>query len=461
MSESNKATGKKRLMLITNSYWPAPTPRAFRWAAIAEYWVSQGHHVDVICARQTDRGGFETLYTGVHVYRVGIAMGSALRRWARTSAPWSAAESVERSTLTYRVFRQVGIMIKGSIKAVHDHIWKKLYWPDYACMWYFPAKRTAKKLVARNRYDALISVSLPYTGHLVGLAIKKQYLFLPWIVDIGDPFAYMTETPQNNLRFFGRLNYRSENQVLRNANAISVTAEAAKDKYAQVFPEAANKLHVIPPLFRPPGSSSARPILFPAEGKIRLVFVGTLYRDIRSPETLLLLYSRLLKTDLADKLELHFFGSIGDCGSLFDQYADLNGRKIFLHGLVERDTAMQAMKEADILINIGNRTIYQLPSKLIEYVSLGKPILNITNVEHDSSTDFLRLYPVVFGVTKERIRHCPDEVEKVKEFIASPPLASQLELDGWLGNFRVEPIAHQYEGLIMNANIEKIPGARS
>lgn len=439
-----------RLLVITNSYPPALTPRAFRWTAIADHWASQGHHVDVVCAREASTESFEVFNNnGVHVYRVGTVLGKAFRRWIGTPSARCAVDGEgDNATVNRLLLRWFRGAVTRFVREVHDHIWKKLYWPDYACTWYFPARKIAGKLVARHHYDGLISVSLPYTGHLVGLAVKKQMPSLPWVTDIGDPFAYMTETPPNNARLYGWLNYRSESHVLRCADAISVTTEAAMEKYAQVFPVAANKLNVIPPLFSPPGNSAIRAPVFSRETKTRLVFVGTLYRNIRSPETLLLLYARLLKTDLADKLELHFFGTIGDCSSLFKQYANLNGSKIFLHGLVGRDVAMQAMKEADVLINIGNNTIYQLPSKVIEYASLGKPILNITNLERDSSIEFLRWYPGAFCMTKEQLSSDPDQVQKVRKFIINPPLPNQPELDRWLCNFRVEAVARRYEELI-------------
>jgi hypothetical protein len=439
-----------RLLVITHSYPPALTPRALRWAAITDHWASKGYHVDVVCAREAYTDGYQAPDNGVRVFRVGLALGRAIRRWTHAAIPPRSRALHDHVTLISKILRPLKAGLAACVKAAHNHIWKKLYWPDYACTWYLSARNTAIKLVMRHRYDALISVSLPYTDHLVGLALKKRCPSLPWIADTGDPFAYMTETPLNNLLIYGRLNYRSEIEVLSSADAISVTAEAAKDKYTEVFPVAANKLHVVPPLFYWRHGLTARPTPFSTEAKKRLVYVGTLYRNIRSPETLLWLYARLLRTELAAELELHFFGALGDCGKFFEEYVDLIGNKVFLHGLVEHDIAMQAMMDAAVLVNIGNDTAYQLPSKLIEYASVGKPILNVTNRDADSSVDFLRGYPRAFCVTKEKLSNDPDEMQKVKEFIISPPDFNQGELARWLCKFSVEVVAQQYEDLIAN-----------
>ena len=53
------------------------------------------------------------------------------------------------------------------------------------------------------------------------------------------------------------------------------------------------------------------------------------------------------------------------------------------------------IKEADVLINIGNNNKYQEPSKLIEYMYSGKKILNICSIEEDTSAELLKIYPVV------------------------------------------------------------------
>ena len=63
------------LLIITHSYAPDRTPRAFRWSAIAEYWVAKGDRIDVVA---TGRDGDPALVVrnGVNVHRVGEgAMG--------------------------------------------------------------------------------------------------------------------------------------------------------------------------------------------------------------------------------------------------------------------------------------------------------------------------------------------------------------------------------------------------
>ena len=91
---------------------------------------------------------------------------------------------------------------------------------------------------------------------------------------------------------------------------------------------------------------------------------------------------------------LHFFGSIGDCMSVFNKYPELN-TIIRFHGVVSKQMAVLAIKNADVLINIGNTSYYQLPSKSVEYVATGNKILNLCAIENDSTKNYLAAYPLV------------------------------------------------------------------
>ena len=63
---------------------------------------------------------------------------------------------------------------------------------------------------------------------------------------------------------------------------------------------------------------------------------------------------------------------------------------IIFHGTVSKERALLAMSESDVLINIGNNTSYQLPSKIIEYIGASKPIINIISLHNDTSKIYLK-----------------------------------------------------------------------
>lgn len=428
-----------RILIICYSYFPELTPRAFRWSAIAEWMVAHGHEVEIICSRNADLEELQVV-NGVSVHRVGANTREILKRWLGRESATTAATSRASGSVSSSVRGRFGNMLK----AIYGHTLRRVLWPDFAGFWYFAARKAASNLLAKKRYDVVVSVSLPFTGHLVGLALKRRH-GVRWVVDIGDPFSFMSETPVNNHRLFRRLNFRAESNVLQNADAVSVTTEGTRSKYLQCFPDlTGDKISVIPPLFVAPADVGRLAPFFIGPPRIRLVFAGTLYSQIRNPAALLELFNSLLSTSIGEQLELHFLGVINDCEPYFQKYRELIGSKIFLHGLVPRVSAVRAMMDATVLVNLGNSTAYQLPSKVVEYVMLGKPVLNITKLAADSSRIFFFDSVGICTVTEQALSDDDDEFARVKEFIENPPLSAQADVDRLTRIHGLESIAESY-----------------
>ena len=422
-----------RVLVVSHIYAPEISPRAFRWSPIAEHWAARGHEVDVLCARRPESDARETI-EGVDVTRVGGGVTELARSRLRTDTNQHTDTCAARCSL-------------GAVaKWLHDQTWKKLYWPDYACLWRRPAVGAARKLMASHSYDALITVSDPFTSHLVGLQLKRSNPSLVWLVDLGDPFCFRSDQPTNNHRLYRRRNYAAERDVFRKANSVAVTCEAARAKYAEVFPESAKKVFVVPPLLSAPSAPGVEEGLFPNDGRIRLVYVGTLHRTIRNPGFLLELFRGLSESRIGDKLELHLFGSSDGFSDYFERH---EGLKVVRHGLVARERAMQAMREADVLVNIGNTTPYQLPSKVVDYARTGKPVLDLTKSERDSSAEFFNTYPAHLNILENGSGPATEQVADAARFIEHlPPQVDPSELEAWLADYHIEAVAAAYERLI-------------
>ncbi|HEX6373817.1 MAG TPA: glycosyltransferase [Longimicrobium sp.] len=431
-----------KLLVVTHEYAPALNPRAFRWTSVAEALAARGHQVDVLSAalpgqpRQEERNG-------VSVHRVGGGVTEALRRrLARApapAAPGGAAAAPPRAGA-------------GLAKRVHDRTWKQVYWPDYACLWYPAAVRRARALLAAGGYDRLVTVSHPFTGHWVGAALKNENPALPWLVDVGDPFAFIEGTPVNNVRLHGARNYRAERRVLRGASVVSVTTGPTRTRYAAAFPESAGKLVVVPPLLSPEAARPGNGRFLPdGAGRVRMVFVGTLYRDLRSPEPLLRLFQALLRTEAGAGLELHFVGMLNGCEEVLAPYAPLLGDRIFVHGAVPRERALRAMHDADVLVNLGNASGYQLPSKVVEYAATGRPVLNLAGAASDVSVDFFSTHPAVLQLPYDDDGG-PDTVRRVAGFLAGARPVDAGTVARSLAPFGVDAITDTYERLLRCAS---------
>jgi hypothetical protein len=217
-----------------------------------------------------------------------------------------------------------------------------------------------------------------------------------------------------------------------------------------LFPESANKILVTPNLFNNPKKSWEKSLSSPKNGMIRLVFIGTLNKEVRRPHHLLLLFKGLMETRVARKLELHIFGDVGHCADEFIPYNSLIGTKIFLHGVVSKIEAGRVMNDADILVNIGNMNPYQEPSKVVEYASTCKPILNIMAIQNDSSLELLKKYPVNINIFGPSLNE--QKINNIVEFIETPHFIDTNFFVDFIRPYKLETIAMSYASMLKKEN---------
>lgn len=422
-----------KLLIITYSFTPDLTPRAFRWSAVAAQLVQRGHQVHVLCAAFPG-ADVATDSDGVTVYRVRDWLLDAS---ARVTSGAGKARSPEAGGSAY---------LRGVLRKAIRAIWRAAHWPDYACGWIIPATRVAHALCKKHEYDWIISVSHPFTGHVIGMLAKRSSPKSRWLVDISDPYSDMKEPSPNNNQIYSQLNRIVEDRVVVGAEAISVTTYSTRTLYEASFPATMGKVVVIPPLL-------SLPRLFPrsnrpGDGTIRLVFVGTLYKKLRSPKFLLACISALSQTLPERRLELHFYGTINDCESDLSSLPESMKSLVLVHGLVSRERVAQAMIDADVLVNIGNDSESQLASKVIEYMAVGKPILNLVSVGRDAAADVLAGYPAALTIAKRSEIPSLDVVNEIRSFVLEPPQVHQSHIDTILQRYSEEYVSGLYEWIL-------------
>ncbi|MGH8015918.1 MAG: hypothetical protein ACREBV_06985, partial [Candidatus Zixiibacteriota bacterium] len=440
---------RERILVISHSYTPFLNPRAFRWSAIAEHWVKEGTKVDVVSSWLPGLKRFEIL-NGVEIHRVGGTILERLRAMLRPKTRATAeidTNSDKDTTIGY--FSTIGKWVFAAARFINDKIWKNIYWPDYACTWIGPAASKAIELCEMEKYSAVVSVSDPFSSHLAGEKVKQFKSEINWLVDIGDPFSFRHDNPTNNHTIYRKLNNRVEKRIFSFADCVTVTSENTRRKYAEVFGGLESKIHTVHPLWDKFNAGVNDDRILSGKKKIKLVYVGTLYRSIRNPEYLLKLFEILASIPGHENVELHFFGGNDDCRSIFETYHYLFGEKLFFHGLVSRTKVLRAMSEADILVNIGNNNPYQLPSKLVEYAGLAKPILNLYTIANDSSKEFLQEYPAILNIQASSSAPIYDQANQLAEYINLLPMEIPESFrTQWLSRFSVETIAGEYSRLL-------------
>ena len=416
-----------RLLLLSPYFFPYRNPRAHRWTAIAQAWAQQGWEVHVVCSRSRDwpRDG---VWEGIHIHRTGF-------------------NSVKE--LVYYFFRKMpqrgespGQSPSFLPKLLNDYMLKPWYWPDDAWLWIPAARKKSMLLLQEGQWDALVSVSLPFSAHWAAQKLKRRFPKLRWIADIGDPFSLQIQHPLNNPLFYDRKNRKAERQVLETVDQIVVTNKGMASTYLKHFPGLQTPIRVIPPLASPappiqiPWKDPARPLQFG--------YFGSFFRHIRQPEPLLHFFEKLRAS--MTYWELHIYGTVfEEFWPVFDRFHQLKPHLVF-HPVLPREEVVAEMQEMDVLVMLGNTTPSQLPSKWADYLVSGRPVLHLLQIQEDPALAMVEKEEYVLSIpwdAENGESGLEDFLNRARDW--KIPMAI---VEKWEGFFSAVAIAGMYEDLI-------------
>ena len=413
-----------KVLLVNYYYKPMVDAHAYRWAQLAEYWAAKGFEVDVVCSKVNGTSNTECI-NGVDVTRVGFIPAKKIQ-----VEQLSGTKTAGKKTSVFSVFKKVA-----------RFFYRKIYWPDGLWHWFFYAM---KELFKRRevRYDLVVSYSPSFTAHLaVLLFFKLSRKKFHWVADYGDPFSTSISMPNNNIFLYRRLNSCVESSVIKRASKVCFTSNNTYDDYFSSFGGMSNA-HVIPHLADIESVySNTQELTDPLV--TRLVFIGNFHRGIREP---------FLAAAIIERLSA-FFAVSNDRRIIFDIYGASNGvdlasvcnSTIKWHGPLERDSVARVIGEADFLVNIENTNCSMIPSKIVEYIATGKPIIDIANASADVSPLLARYAEeghTVIMTTDDLDR--PDKLEAFVEKCGGKGKLPFEAVSGFLKDYGIEEVSRRY-----------------
>lgn len=420
-----------KILILSYDFYPEGKPNTYRWFNIAKRWVKEGKEVFVITADKNQYVAFEEV-EGVKIYRTTEYFIGNLKYKYRKSTQNNPVTESQRNHKGFKFF------LKGFTRKVYDFTWSNIYWPDHSFLWTFSAVPLASKIIKENNIDKIITASWTFSAHRIGDKLKKKVPNLYWLADTIDPFCFNPKV--NNQFFYHKLNLLYENKIFGRANFNSVLTERIKDKYVSLFPEVEHKIGVNYNIFIPMEFDYSKTNV---SEKIHFVFLGTLAKGIRSPENLLYLFNNLIEKYPAINIQIDFYGDFTDTISDFQKYPKLINKCIYLHSFINKEQVNQVIKNADILLNIGNNNEYQEPSKLIEYMYSGKKILNICTIKKDTAAELLKVYPLSLSIYSHEITD-DNVLEKVIAFFSQTKTIDRSKLEEILKNYMLDIVADKY-----------------
>lgn len=249
--------------------------------------------------------------------------------------------------------------------------------------------------------DAVLCVSCPYDTIYAAANVVRDIPVLAYKLDPWGTHCQHKEDPRYR---------RDEQWADAHCSAIFVTREIYREYQSGVYQPPTDSIYPVefPNLISPVGDQPEDFINFD-DGKINCAYIGQLYTEaLRGPSFLFDLFRELSNSNIV----LHI---IGNSETQARAYHGVLPPNVILHGRVSPQAAKACMQSADILVNLGNTVSNQMPSKLIDYLSCGKPILNVCKIPDCPTLPYLEKYPLSLNIM-ESSGVCPETVSRVEAF---------------------------------------------
>ncbi len=239
--------------------------------------------------------------------------------------------------------------------------------------------RQCCRLMRAHNVGTIISSSNPFENQMIAHAVWKKHPSAKW-------YPYMMDSSRNNA--VRAVPETVEKQLFSHAEKIVIVPAILFDQ--NFCGDYADKICVLDLPIVPVQTHDVHR----DDGKVRLIYAGLFYPEIRSPEHLF----RLLEK-LPENYELEVYG--GGCQDIVKIYRQELGERLRVNGFVSPAVLNEKTAESDILVNIGNTILNQVSSKVYDLVACGKPILNFYQNAQDISLEHVKEYPLL-GVFEYR-----------------------------------------------------------
>ena len=147
------------------------------------------------------------------------------------------------------------------------------------------------------------------------------------------------------------------------------------------------------------------------EEYINILFGGVVADEFRNPQKVLQTLAPMFEE--GKKVRIYFMGV--NNSKVLDEYLHRYPQNVFFREKVSAQQALATMEKADVLLNISNKIDNQVPSKIFDYFAMGKPVLNLQQIENCPAAEYFARYPLQFTLEAWR----ENDVVLLEEFLNS------------------------------------------
>lgn len=377
-----------RVLLIACSYPPAPVVGSFRAAKLARAFRDAGHEVDVVASRLPDeRDAVRLAEPGLCVHTVREVPGlrsayrSMKRRVVRETAPPPSNGSGPAAG---------GTGPKREMPAWKRYPLSLLFVPDDR-QGFIPAALARSIPLVRRGVDLVYTTAPPFSGHLVGLALKR-ITGVRWAAEFRDPWTENRPGGTRRSPPADALNRLLERSCVTRADHLIGVSEGIRDLLISKLP--ADRHERVLLALNGIDNLTALNDVVRNGGPFRIVHTGSFYggRDPRQFLRALAAVTRRRGLN-ADHVRVEFIGdSRSYRGESLEHFAAEHGVAEFIefHDWMPQEEARARAATADLLLlPFPHRRL--IPNKLYDYLGLRKPILAFVSPNGEAARMLARL----------------------------------------------------------------------
>jgi glycosyltransferase involved in cell wall biosynthesis len=331
---------KKKILVVSKSFYPLRTPRAYRTTELVKEFARTGNEVHLLIPdSEYDYSDF------LSQHKIEIHFFGPLK--------WRTLSSSSHSFF-------------GELKRKFGRLLFLLFdYPNIEILWKLPPA-----LKQFSGFDLLVSIAVPHSIHWAISSVRKKSRPIAniWVADCGDPYM------GNKLESIPPPFYYSffEKRFCEKADYISIPTEGSLAAYYKEFH---SKFVIIPQGF----SFENIRIIEEYEPDLKLKFA---YAGGISPTGIRSLH-KIIEFLLSAEHDFEFHVYSQQAKTVLNEFVARAEDKIKCHEPIDRSELIYELSKMDFLINLDNGTILNTPSKLIDYALAQRPILNISAMDPD------------------------------------------------------------------------------
>lgn len=367
-----------RMLIISGTIPPDSSATADILRKIIPYIQKSGWQVDCLTVKEKLKDPEITLYQSMTIYHANYLL----------YLPKENPSLVEKTIFKWRRIKNIN----------HDgHI------PLYKEEMVTAFLKELKKCHAEN-YDALVAVCAYYAAAEAVRRFVSKYAYK------GKTILYQVDPLTNNVIYSPSLQDAREayEKKIHNTWTAVLSTPIIKRYWEEKGKNSENLFAVEFPVIQRP---VVKEVFKKKDEEIRCVFAGFLYPELRNPKYVLDLFSKIDNPNV----HLYIIGT-GMERMLYEYKENQLKTRLHLIGRVSGEECNSWLASADILVNIGNAASNQVPSKIFQYLSFGKPILNIYKQADCPSLPYLTDYPLALNIL-ERGQAESVEARKLESWI--------------------------------------------